>query len=124
MQEKNQPAVSKQHIEKLQMIDITKQFPGVLANDKVNLEVNAGEILALLGENGAGKSTLMKQLYGLYKPDSGQILINGKEQVFNSPNRCDQRRNRNDSSAFHAGFESNRLENISLWIKIQPRSVS
>lgn len=85
MQEKNQPAVSKQHIEKLQMIDITKQFPGVLANDKVNLEVNAGEILALLGENGAGKSTLMKQLYGLYKPDSGQILINGKERVFNSP---------------------------------------
>jgi simple sugar transport system ATP-binding protein len=85
MQENKDPAVFKQHIEKLQMVDITKQFPGVLANDKVNLELNAGEILALLGENGAGKSTLMKQLYGLYKPDSGQILINGKEQVFNSP---------------------------------------
>lgn len=67
------------------MVDITKQFPGVLANDKVNLEVNEGEILALLGENGAGKSTLMKQLYGLYKPDSGKILINGEEKVFNSP---------------------------------------
>lgn len=67
------------------MVDITKQFPGVLANDKVNLEVNEGEILALLGENGAGKSTLMKQLYGLYKPDSGKILINGEERVFNSP---------------------------------------
>ncbi|HOU20104.1 MAG TPA: ABC transporter ATP-binding protein [Flexilinea sp.] len=73
------------HIKKLQMVDITKQFPGVLANDKVNLEVNEGEILALLGENGAGKSTLMKQLYGLYKPDSGKILINGEERVFNSP---------------------------------------
>ncbi|HQP46820.1 MAG TPA: ABC transporter ATP-binding protein, partial [Flexilinea sp.] len=73
------------HIKKLQMVDITKQFPGVLANDKVNLEVNEGEILALLGENGAGKSTLMKQLYGLYKPDSGKILINGEEKVFNSP---------------------------------------
>ncbi|MHC1771520.1 MAG: ABC transporter ATP-binding protein [Flexilinea sp.] len=85
MQENKDPAAFKQHIEKLQMVDITKQFPGVLANDKVNLELNAGEILALLGENGAGKSTLMKQLYGLYKPDSGQILINGKEQVFNSP---------------------------------------
>ena len=73
------------HIKKLQMVDITKQFTGVLANDKVNLEVNEGEILALLGENGAGKSTLMKQLYGLYKPDSGKILINGEEKVFNSP---------------------------------------
>ncbi len=73
------------HIKKLQMIDITKRFPGVLANDRVNLEVNEGEILALLGENGAGKSTLMKQLYGLYTPDSGQILINGKEVVFHSP---------------------------------------
>ena len=73
------------HIKKLQMVDITKEFPGVVANDKVNLEVNEGEILALLGENGAGKSTLMKQLYGLYKPDSGKILINGEEKVFNSP---------------------------------------
>lgn len=74
------------HIEKLQMVDITKRFPGVLANDHVNLEVNSGEILALLGENGAGKSTLMKQLYGLYQPDEGKILINGVEQHFLSPN--------------------------------------
>ena len=50
------------HIKKLQMVDITKQFPGVLANDKVNLEVNEGEILALLGENGAGTSTLIKEM--------------------------------------------------------------
>lgn len=73
------------HIAKLEMVGITKQFPGVLANDKVNLEVSEGEILALLGENGAGKSTLMKQLYGLYKPDSGEILINGIAQNFTSP---------------------------------------
>ena len=73
------------HIKKLQMVDITKRFPGVLANNCVNLEVNEGEILALLGENGAGKSTLMKQLYGLYTPDSGSIRINDQEVVFGSP---------------------------------------
>ncbi len=77
--------IRRSHIQKLQMVDITKRFPGVLANDHVNLEVNSGEILALLGENGAGKSTLMKQLYGLYQPDSGKILINGIEQHFSSP---------------------------------------
>ncbi len=85
MQENNACASATCQIENLKMVDITKKFPGVLANDCVNLEVNAGEILALLGENGAGKSTLMKQLYGLYRPDSGQILINGKEQNFTSP---------------------------------------
>ena len=81
----NQNHPETKHIRKLQMVDITKRFPGVLANDRVNLEVNEGEILALLGENGAGKSTLMKQLYGLYKPDGGKILINGEEVVFHSP---------------------------------------
>ncbi len=85
MQEKSEASISNCHIKNLKMVDITKKFPGVLANDHVNLEVNAGEILALLGENGAGKSTLMKQLYGLYQPDSGQILINGKDQNFTSP---------------------------------------
>ncbi len=85
MSENRKIPLRTKHIEKLEMIDITKRFPGVLANDEVNLEVNEGEILALLGENGAGKSTLMKQLYGLYKPDCGQIKINGIEQVFASP---------------------------------------
>ncbi len=81
----NQKPHMAQHIRKLQMVDITKRFPGVLANDQVNLEVNEGEILALLGENGAGKSTLMKQLYGLYKPDSGTIKINDEAVEFHSP---------------------------------------
>ena len=72
-------------IQRIEMCDITKRFPGVLANEKVCFDVNAGEVHALLGENGAGKSTLMRQLFGLYKPDEGQILIDGKPVVFNSP---------------------------------------
>ena len=71
-----------QHIE---MRDIVKRFPGVLANDHVNFDVNAGEVHALLGENGAGKSTLMRQLYGMYQPDEGEILIDGQPAVFRSP---------------------------------------
>jgi len=69
----------------LELRHITKQFPGILANDDVNLRVAEGEILALLGENGAGKSTLMNILYGLYAPTSGEILIDGESLVFDSP---------------------------------------
>jgi simple sugar transport system ATP-binding protein len=72
-------------IEELRMVDIVKRFPGVLANDHVSLEVRSGEIHALLGENGAGKSTLMRQLYGLYRPDSGEIRLDGRPCQFNSP---------------------------------------
>jgi len=72
-------------IESMQMQNIVKRFPGVLANDQVNFEVKAGEIHALLGENGAGKSTLMKILYGLYQPDAGEILLNGQPIIINSP---------------------------------------
>jgi simple sugar transport system ATP-binding protein len=61
------------------MEGITKIFPGVIANDGISLELSAGEILALVGENGAGKSTLMKILYGLYRPDSGDIYIHGEK---------------------------------------------
>ena len=75
------------------MVGITKRFPGVLANDGVNFDVRAGEIHSLLGENGAGKSTLMRQLYGLYKPDAGEIRLNGALRHFNSP-----------ADAIHAGI--------------------
>jgi general nucleoside transport system ATP-binding protein len=72
-------------IEEVRMVDIVKQFPGVLANDQVNFDVKAGDIHALLGENGAGKSTLMKQLYGLYPQNSGKIFIDNVEHKFTSP---------------------------------------
>ena len=62
----------------LELRGITKQFPGVLANDNINLTLEKGEIHALLGENGAGKTTLMNILYGLYKPTTGEIFINGE----------------------------------------------
>jgi simple sugar transport system ATP-binding protein len=68
----------------LEMQGIRKEFPGVVANDGVSFDVRRGEVHALLGENGAGKSTLMNILYGLYKPDGGEIRLNGKPISFTS----------------------------------------
>jgi simple sugar transport system ATP-binding protein len=69
----------------LQATDITKRFPGVLANDHVSFSLEKGEIHALLGENGAGKSTLMNILYGLYQPDEGEIRINDQPKLISTP---------------------------------------
>jgi len=70
----------------IEMLDITKIFPGIAANDRICFRVEEGEIHALLGENGAGKSTLMSILFGLYEPDGGIIKIRGKEVRIRSPN--------------------------------------
>jgi ABC-type uncharacterized transport system ATPase subunit len=70
---------------RLELKGITKRFPGVVANDHVDLEVEEGEILALLGENGAGKTTLMNILYGLYHADEGEILVDGQPVSFHDP---------------------------------------
>jgi general nucleoside transport system ATP-binding protein len=74
--------VADEHV--LEMRGIRKEFPGIVANDDVSLDIRRGEVHALLGENGAGKSTLMNILYGLYKPDGGEILMQGKPATFGS----------------------------------------
>jgi general nucleoside transport system ATP-binding protein len=70
---------------KLELRGITKRFPGVIANEGIDIHVDRGEILGLLGENGAGKTTLMNVLYGLYQPDEGEILVDDKTVTFHDP---------------------------------------
>ena len=74
----------------LKVVDVTKTFGTVVANNHVNLSVNKGEILAILGENGSGKSTLMNVISGLYAPDSGQIYIEGQHVKIHSPQEAIQ----------------------------------
>jgi general nucleoside transport system ATP-binding protein len=70
----------------IEMLGIRKEFPGIVANDNITLQVKKGEIHALLGENGAGKSTLMNVLFGLYQPEQGEIRVNGKSVKITNPN--------------------------------------
>lgn len=70
----------------IEMLNITKRFPGIIANDNITLQLKKGEIHALLGENGAGKSTLMSVLFGLYQPEEGEIRKDGKKVEINNPN--------------------------------------
>ena len=70
----------------IEMIGITKRFPGIVANDGITLRLRRGEIHALLGENGAGKSTLMSVLFGLYQAEEGEIRKNGKKVDITNPN--------------------------------------
>ncbi|MDE6589443.1 MAG: ATP-binding cassette domain-containing protein, partial [Oscillospiraceae bacterium] len=72
----------------IEMLHITKEFPGIIANDDITLQLRRGEIHALLGENGAGKSTLMSVLFGLYQPEAGVIKKDGREVQINDPNEA------------------------------------
>lgn len=72
-------------MEAIRLKNITKRFPGVLANDHIDLSVDKGEIRAIVGENGSGKTTLMRILYGMYQPDEGEVYIWGKKMSFQSP---------------------------------------
>ena len=111
-------------IQTVQMQNIVKRFPGVLACDQVPFDVRSGEVHALLGENGAGKSTLMKVLYGLYKPEDGEILVDGQPVRIHSPTDAI----RLGIGMVHQHFmlvdELTVTENVALGMGSRPRSVA
>ncbi len=88
MEQNNNPERTREKEETylLEAVQLTKRFPMVLANDKVDFNIRRGEIHCLLGENGAGKTTLAECLYGFYKPEEGEIRFNGECCILNSPN--------------------------------------
>lgn len=101
----------------IEMLNITKEFPGIKANDNITLQVKEGEIHALLGENGAGKSTLMSILFGLYQPDEGKIKIHGKEVLINDPNDANKYKIGMVHQHFKLVHNFTVLENIILGIE-------
>ncbi len=100
---------------RLELHDITKQFPGVLANDRISISADRGKVLGLLGENGAGKTTLMNILSGLYRPDSGQIFIDGDGAGLRRSGGGDRRRGRHGPPALHARARLRRGRGGGAW---------
>ena len=90
----------------IEMVNITKKFPGIIANDNVTLQLKRGEIHALLGENGAGKSTLMSVLFGLYQAEEGVIKKNGEVVKINDPN---------DATALNIGMVHQHFKLVDLF---------
>jgi len=107
-------------IPKVEMQHVSKSFPGVLANDCVDLKLHKGEVLALLGENGAGKTTLMNILCGLYRPDSGMIVIDGRQVEIQSPRDAQKYGIGMVHQHFKLVDSMNVLENIILGLRNEP----
>jgi len=101
----------------IEMLNITKAFPGIIANDDITLRVRKGEIHALLGENGAGKSTLMSVLFGMYQPEKGTIKINGSEVKIKNPNDANDHKIGMVHQHFKLVHNFSVLENIVLGVE-------